>query len=258
MRPLRVKLRTGELRGELLTALAYPSGDPEYAKLVLGELIEMGVEEVEFQGRSSLPTRPELKVLGKGTTSIILKVRGKHGWAAAKVLRSDSNREDVRREASCLSLANSVRVGPKLLDFRRRSLLMELIGGVTIREFLSSPPEPQVLREVILELLHQAFRLDKIGLDHGELSRAGNHVLIEEDFGVKIIDFESASTMRKPSNLSSIIQYLIFRKGASRTFEELGIEVRTSSLIDSLRKYKREINEGTFEEILKSLGLNRL
>jgi putative serine/threonine protein kinase len=53
-------------------------------------------------------------------------------------------------------------------------------------------------------ILEQCLRLDKIGLDHGELSRLDRHIVVSDR--PVMIDFESASTVRKTCNVTAAAQ----------------------------------------------------
>ena len=64
---------------------------------------------------------------------------------------------------------------------------------------------------MIGDLLDRAHRLDMVDLDHGELSSAHRHVMVAG--GVpRIIDFESASTGRRCSNVTSVSHFLFFNR----------------------------------------------
>src|SRR6267378_3092264 len=104
------------------------------------------------------------------------------------------------------------------------------------------------------QLLEQCFTLDRIWLDHGELSHAHKNVLVTSEYPV-IIDFESASLKRKPNNLTSIIQYLFIAGRVSRILREITSCDNEKNLIESLTRYKRSMTRDEFENVLSVLGL---
>ena len=110
--------------------------------------------------------------------------------------------------------------------------------------------------EVLRELLRKCRRLDEIGLDHGELSGAHSHVLVQLEPRPKprIVDFESASTQRRPKNLTSICQYLFIRALSRQLAVILGA-VDKGALISALRAYKEHMGEDEFLGVLRACGL---
>lgn len=152
-----------------------------------------------------------VKKLSKGWTSFIYLVENFRGDKfVLKVLREKSNRKSmVRREAENLSLANSVGVGPKLVlaDSEAEIVMMEFIEGVTFPEWIDSGPAKGQLENFIDGLYAQAKKLDKIGLDHGQLAGKGKNILVRKGLPV-IIDFEKASTNRKCHNVKVLDSFL--------------------------------------------------
>lgn len=105
----------------------------------------MGVEQIAFEGPHMVETIP---ILGKGNTSIVLKVLTRDGAYAAKIRRSDADRVGFEEEARLLSVSNSVGVGPKLVAWGREALLMELIEGPYLSDWIRklAPSDAGVLR----------------------------------------------------------------------------------------------------------------
>jgi len=112
-----------------------------------------------------------------------------------------------------------------------------------------------VVRKVLREVLEQCWRLDRAGLDHGELSHAPKHIIIDKSDVPFIVDFETASLNRKPSNVTSICQFL-FISGlvAKKVAEKLGGK-DNKAIIEVLRLYKRDRTRENFETVLEACGL---
>jgi len=64
------------------------------------------------------------------------------------------------------------------------------------------------------KILEDCYSLDRIGLDHGELSNLSKHVIVGRK--ITVIDFESSSTDRKVSNVTSATQALCIGSGISK------------------------------------------
>lgn len=217
--------------------LSYPRFEEGRALERIGELRALGVTEILLRGRHMIDGVP---VLGKGNVGVVLAARFGSGLVALKVRRVDADRGTMEREAGYLRVANSVSVGPRLFGVSRNFLLMELIEGEYLVNWVGGlgPGDAGVLGRVVGDLLDRAYRLDMVGLDHGELSSAHRHVVVSGGIP-RIIDFESASTVRRCSNVTSITQYLFFnrrvREGVGRVMDlpERGALLKTLSAYKS-------------------------
>ena len=108
------------------------------------------------------------------------------------------------------------------------------------------------MRTVATAILEQCFSLDIAGLDHGELSRLGRHVIIFSDRPY-IIDFESASTTRKTSNVTAAAQSIfLYGTVANRVKKILG-DTDREKVILALRTYKQYQSRANFDSALDSL-----
>jgi putative serine/threonine protein kinase len=235
--------------------LCYPKPDPlEFSKRI-SEMVRLGVEELILGGPKAVGP---FRILGKGCTSLVIKAKAAGGIAALKVRRIDANRPSMAREAELLAMANRAGIGPRLMGASENFLLMELAEGREISGLLDRPLdsglEPRRLRAALGALLLDAFKLDSMGLDHGELSRADGHVIIGWDGRAFILDFESASTIRRPSNLTSLVHYLFLSPRSSGLASLFGPPDR-GALIEALGEYKRGPSPGRFQRVMGLLGL---
>jgi len=245
---------------ELLThpkgaLICWPIWDDAKAEARIEELGVLGVRAIIFEGPHVVETIP---VLGKGNTSIVLKAETEEGVCAAKIRRTDADRVDFNEEARLLGVANSIGVGPRLLRWGRWSFLMELIEGQYLSEWVRGlgPGDAGTLRGVIRGLVLQAKRMDEAGLDHGELVRLRRHTMLRGLEPV-IIDFESASTSRRVSNVTTVIQSLFLNTIASTVIGSvIGLPDR-DKLIDALRAYRRQMSDNNFYILLQVAGLEK-
>jgi len=239
--------------------LAYPMPEADVVERRIRELKALGITHIELLGRKRISG---LEILGKGCVGLVLAARAGEGQrVAVKVRRLDADRESLAHEAEMLALANSVGVGPKLLCHTGDFLVMEFIDGPHIPDWLLSGPEPGEVALVLRALLEKCRRLDEIGLDHGELSRAHSHVIIQvKPRGApepRIVDFESASTSRRPANVSSICQFL-FIGGISAQVALLLGKADRERIIRALRAYKRRRGPEEFRGVLRACGLSNI
>lgn len=234
---------------EQIKILGYPRCEQEELKRRLEELERLGVKALEFTGEKSVFGVP---VLGKGCVGIVVLAYTSSGRTALKIRRVDADRKGMFHEAEMLKKANTVDVGPKLLETSENFLLMQLIEGTHFPEWIESLGEKEAqprVRLVLEDVLEQCHRLDDAGLDHGELSNAPKHILVDADDQPFLVDFETASINRRVSNVTSVCQYLLLgSKIAHKVREKLG-KLDEKELVNTLRAYKHEITRENFEKI---------
>ncbi len=109
------------------------------------------------------------------------------------------------------------------------------------------------IRVVIKKVLHDCYKLDRIGLDHGELSRIPKHVIVGNK--ITIIDFESSSTERRVSNVTSATQAFFIGSGISKTVNRICKIPKKEKIISVLREYKQDQSEKSFENLLNILKM---
>ncbi len=231
------------------SVVCYPRATPAEIKLRIEELQKLGVEAIEFFGKTSAHV---MQVYGKGYVGIVV-VAQVHGKSLAlKMQRVDSDRESLEREAELLTKANAVEVGPKFLAVTKHFLLMELIDGGSLEDWLQTHQDPSEVRRIVAEVLEQCYRLDEISLDHGEISKAPKHILVHRDGKPCIVDFETASTTRNASNVTSVCQFLYQGNSeACKAIAHVLGERNRDQLIAALRKYRKARNRRNFEELKK-------
>lgn len=244
----------GSLHGSrAFRLLSWPSFDEALAEERLRDLRLLGVDALLLGGPHLVGS---LRILGKGHVGIVVAAKMGEARAALKVRRTDADRATLRDEAELLGLANSVRVGPELLGCTDDLLLMELIEGAYLGDWLEglTPSDGGPLRDVLGSLLGDARRLDEVGLDHGELVRVRRHIIVAG--GVpRIIDFESASTGRRAANVTTVVQSLFLNQATSAKLGRLMRLPEREGLLAALRMYKAEMSDGGFGELLQVLGL---
>lgn len=240
--------------------ISYPKLDlDEYHKRMV-DLYIMGVEDAVLEGPTKLS---ELNVLGKGHSGIVLKVNTYYQKTRAlKIRRLDSRRKDTFTEVYNQKLANQEGIGPHIIDNTEDLVLMELITGRGIGGWLQDPiyfrlRTSKNIINIVNEILEQCYRLDVLNLDHGELTRIDNHVMVSENNQISIIDFESASTKRKPNNVTSASQALFLSGGPiSKKICKYIVQKDHEFLLNRLKKYKKRKNRQNFEDILSLVSGN--
>ena len=231
--------------------LCYPKCEKVELRKRLKELRTLGVTALEFAGHKRVSN---VNVLGKGCVGIVLVARVSNRRAALKVRRLDADRSAMRHEAEMLEKANFVKVGPKLLGFTGNTVLMEFVDGLLLPEWLEQRVQKRLVRKVLRHVLEQCWLLDSIGLDHGELSHAPKHIIVDKANRPFIVDFETASVNRRPANVTSICQFLFISGVAGEVAEKVG-ERDKEAVVEALRFYKSCRSRESFEAVLKACSL---
>jgi putative serine/threonine protein kinase len=128
---------------------------------------------------------------------------------------------------------------------------MQFIDGVLFPEWLEHARK-SLLKRVLKEILEQCWRLDKAHLDHGELSRAPKHIIIDRRDMPVIVDFETASVNRKPANVTSVCHFLFLGGSvAKRVMEKIDVK-NEKAIVEALRLYKSDKSCKNFQAVLKA------
>lgn len=259
--PTSIGIPVSKLRKQLHgSVICYPGNDLSSFPTRIKQLREIGTSEIIFEGSSKIGN---LGVIGKGCVSVVLKARlkGSDDIVALKCRRVDANRESMKRDFELQKLANSFGVGPKAIIVSKDFFAMEFVDGIKVGKWLQrlkTRSPKKFLRRLIRDSLTQCFLLDHHKLDHGELSNPTKHILIRMDESgnlvpkVVVIDYESAGTKRKVSNLTSVAQFFFLGGWQSRKIRKiLGLADEKAKLLPLLKDYKLKNSLENFEKIMK-------
>jgi len=238
------------------TILGYPKATKHELTKRVSELKKLGIKGVSFSGESMLNS---LHVLGKGYVGVVVLSKQRTKEVALKIRRTDSSRSEMDSEARLLRLANEVGVGPKLVASSKNFIIMEYLEGKKIIDWvkeLKGKGSAVKLKSVIRKILEDCYTMDKIRLDHGELSYIHKHVIVGKS--ICIIDFESASVNRRTSNVTSATQSIFIGSGIAKIIKRIIKAPQRRKLIASLRKYKNDQSRKNFENVLGVLGLEKV
>jgi len=238
--------------------LCYPKYDSKEAAQRVRELKLLGVKALEFTGDKKVFN---VSVLGKGCVGIVVTAQVDRKRVALKIRRVDADRLGMQHEAEMLKIANRVGIGPRLFGTSENFLLMEFVEGTLLPEWikkLKGRGTRNRIRKVLRDVMEQCWRLDETGLDHGELSRAPKHIIIDKDDHAHLVDFETASVQRRVSNVTSACQYLfIGSKTAKIILRKLG-KMDQETLRTTLKNYKQNRTRENFEKILSLCRLSHV
>ena len=234
--------------------LGYPNATKRQIKSRIIELEKLKIKSICLEGPTTLGN---LAILGKGYVGVVVIAKKGNKEVALKIRRTDSQRKNMKNESVLLKLVNSVKVGPKVFDVSKNFLVMEYLEGEKFSNWIESlkgAGSAKKLKSTIKNILEDCYRLDQIGLDHGELSNISKHVIVGKS-KASLIDFESSSTKRRPSNVTSIAQAFFIGSGISRKTQKIFKSSSKEKIIQALKSYKQEKSQENFEQLLKILKL---
>jgi len=133
---------------------------------------------------------------------------------------------------------------------------MEYLDGKKIFDWikeLNGKGRTSKLKSTVKKVLEDCYNLDEIGLDHGELSRITKHVIVGRK--TTLIDFESSSTKRRVSNVTSATQGIFIGSGIVNEIKKIYKIPSKEKIIEALRIYKKEQTRKSFENVLTVLKL---
>ena len=235
--------------------LAYPNPSEESVESRIRQLKSLGIEGLEFEG----PLRMgKLSVLGKGVVGLVFRGISDNRRVAVKIRRTDSRRRSMIHEAAMMRAANKAGIGPECLGSSEDVLEMQFLEGQRLPLWIASLKgrgRKARVKATVKSMLEQCVRLDAYGLDHGELSRAHKNVLVSKGDHPWILDYESASLMRRVNNFTSLAQYILLSGRFSRKVIRILGSVDRDELVKYLRLYKSGRTNDAFEAALRMLQL---
>jgi len=236
--------------------LCYPNPSKRQITSRMNELKKLKISKIAFEGSTRIGN---LQILGKGYVGVVVLAKQKTKTVALKIRRLDSQRNHMNDEAKLLKLANKAGVGPKFISNSRNFIVMEYLDGEKIGKWVSDikgKGSVKKIKSAIKKTLEDCYNLDKIGLDHGELSSVRKHVIIGKN--TTLIDFESSSVKRRVSNVTSATQGILIGSGISKKISRIYKCPSKNEIISVLRNYKKDKNRTNFDELLRILKLQNV
>ncbi len=232
-------------------AICYPKSSEQELLRRHNELRGLGVNAIQFSGTSSAHG-VAAPILGKGFVGIVVVAQLDDGIKAAlKIRRVDADRADLLHEAKMLGKVNNVNIGPKIINASKNFLLMQLITGKLLPKWLAEKRDENLVKNVLEKVLEQCWKLDQLGIDHGELSNASKHVIVDDGNEPFLLDFETASTDRKPANVTAMCSFLFLGTcEVAKLVQEILGERSRDDVIKALQSYKERKNQESFSKVL--------
>ena len=235
---------------KLLPLILYPRFSESEYKERIEEMESIGITSIILDGKAIVNG---VHIAGKGCVGIVVKAKVGSRVCALKMRRTDADRKTMYDEVRLHKIANSAGVGPIIEGHTKNLIAMEFVPGDSIVDWISNNPPRSNVAALARNVLEQCFRLDKIGLDHGELSRMARHVIASDR--PRIIDFETASIRRTTCNVTAASQSIfLYGMVANRVKNILG-NTDTEKVMHVLKTYKHDSTRHNFNILLDSLSI---
>lgn len=131
----------------------------------------------------------------------------------------------LENEIKWLTKLNEHQIGPKLYFYGKNFLVMKLIEGPRLEDWMKEKYREEI-QKMLLLVLKQCYTLDQLGVNKQEMHHPYKHILIQNDKPV-FIDFERCKETEKPCNVTQFLEFLsrskeeLFKKGMKVSEEEL-------------------------------------
>jgi len=150
-------------------------------------------------------TLQDLKKISQGWRGVIYCALWRGRRVAVKVARSEEKIKALRKEMSILLRLKGEEGFPEIIFRGEDFFVYPFIEGTPFGK-LQLTPEKR--KEVLRKVLILARKLDRMGIDHGELTRIEKNVLVTEKGDVYLLDFERGTEKGKGRNVNQFIQVL--------------------------------------------------
>ena len=202
---------------------------------------------VDWELLKETTTNQKIKLIdfiGKGHRGVVFKgILNNNHYIALKVPRVNA-KNTIINEGTIMTETNKFGVAPIVYNYSENFLIMELLNGVNLRDYLKNDNlNKKELQQIIQETLKQCLKLDLHNIDHTEI-QGGKHIIINrENKTVKLLDFDKAKKQNKPHNFTSAVSLFYGKCHTSKKIKEiLNIPEKDYGVVRELLKiYKNTI-----------------
>ncbi|WP_299228193.1 serine/threonine protein kinase [Sulfurihydrogenibium sp.] len=180
-----------------------------------------------------------LKIIGEGWRAKVYRGKYQDKDLSFKVASQEIHKHPIQKEGQILKIVNQYGIGGKLFLTGEDFVAYEYIEGTHLNKVLNE----ENFKILISQLLDQAYILDKLKIDKGEMHKPYSNVLVDKNLKVYLIDFERATKSLKPKNVLNLVQFITRGKE------------RNEKLMNILKEYKESQSEENYNKI-KSYVLN--
>ncbi len=180
----------------------------------------------------------------KGKRSIVLKGIYKGKPVAIKTINPESHAQNtLQKEALWLEKLNLISIGPRLILAGEHYLIMELLSGMRIQEWLHTA-QRQAILHVLKKVLDQCIALDRHKITKEEMHHPYKHIIISQNKPV-MIDFERSHYSEFPKNVTQFCQYIA---SIPAELQAKKINITPTTIRAAAKKYSQDANK--YKQIL--------
>lgn len=198
------------------------------------------VQKFEAKGYS------QIRYFDEGERGIVYTAMHKGKKVAIKVKKPESEAKDrIRNEGHTLQVVNKHGIGPKLVAAEADAVVYEFVEGEFFRDWFEKAPKAK-LKAAILDILKQAYELDKLDVAKEEMHRPLKNAIVTKRGKVVLIDFERTHASEKSHNVTQFCQFLLSRRDF---LKKKGIALKPEMVIAAAQAYKDNPSDLSFKEI---------
>jgi len=161
---------------------------------------------------------------------------------AIKIKRKESLAvERIKNEVYWLKILNKKGIGPKLFFYGQNFMVTEFIEGEFILDWIKTAKKSGV-KSIIVDILNQCYQLDQLKVNKEEMHNPWKHIIITTNNQPILLDFERCYETKKPHNVTQFCTFLMSHGMVDK-----------DQVIPILKKYKENLDEEYFKEILKQI-----
>jgi predicted Ser/Thr protein kinase len=145
-------------------------------KEIKGQVKKITVTNIEDQD-VTVTNKSSLEMIGKGRQGAVFKINNE------MCLKVYGNVEDCEREHYALSLGQKTTLIPKVYSKGKNFIVMEMVYGVDLREYLQTSP---LTKELSYQLIQMLLVFKEIGFER--IDHHKRQIYLQEDGSLKVID----------------------------------------------------------------------
>lgn len=185
-----------------------------------------------------------LKYLASGKHSIVLEGNFEK---KEKIIIKIGLEQHLDKEAYFLEKLKNEDFLGHLITKGKGYVVKEKANGLLIGEFILNEKNRNNILKVLNNILIGCFRLDELKINKFEMTNPYKHIFVEDNFKIKMIDFERSTFNENPKNITQVLQYFLRQ---NENLIKKGININSGKVYEISKKYKKDWKKFEIIDIL--------
>ncbi len=147
----------------------------------------------------------DIEKLNEGWRGVIYTAFFDNQKVSVKVAKDADKLDALKKEINILLKLKGREGFPQIIFFGEDFFVYQFIEGFPFRTI---GKDRNRKTEALRKVLTLAYKLDTLGIDHGELTRIDKNVIVNEQGEVFLLDFDRGTDKGKKRNVPQLIQVL--------------------------------------------------